>query len=129
MPMPVYGNVQPDLFPGGFVSSDLSVEYYYGAIPVSACGLRADLYGVAAFPSLEQGQKTQSSPGGEDPMSLIFDDEKLTVSQEENSADFTWEQMGRLDAKSSMYILYMDGACLPVPKETLVNRKRRSGNW
>ena len=24
-------------------------EYYYGAIPVSACGLRADLYGVAAF--------------------------------------------------------------------------------
>ena len=48
------------------IFSDLSVEYYYGAIPVSACGLRADLYGVAAFPSLEQGQKTGKAPGGEE---------------------------------------------------------------
>ncbi len=47
-------------------------------------------------------------PAVKNPMRLVFDDEKLTVSQEENSADFAWEQMGRLDAKPSMYILYMD---------------------
>ncbi len=52
-------------FPGGSVSSDLSLEYHYGAIQVPACGLCADLYGVAAFSSLAQGQKTGKASGGE----------------------------------------------------------------
>ncbi len=52
-------------------------------------------------------------------MRLMFDEEKLTVSQEDNSADFTWEQMGRLDAKPSMYILYMDRVHAYLIRKTL----------
>ena len=67
-----------------------------------------------------KARKQAKRPAVKNPMRLIFDDEKLTVSQEENSADFTWEQMGRLDAKSSMYILYMDRVhAYLIPKETL----------
>ena len=64
--------------------------------------------------------KQAKRPAVKNPMRLVFDDEKLTVSQEENSADFTWEQMGRLDAKPSMYILYMDRVhAYLIPKKTL----------
>ena len=55
-----------------------------------------------------KASKQAKRPAVKNPMRLMFDQEKLTVSQEDNSADFTWEQMGRLDAKPSMYILYMD---------------------
>lgn len=55
-----------------------------------------------------KARKQAKRPAVKNPMRLIFDDEKLTVSQEENLAEFTWEQMGRIDAKPSMYILYMD---------------------
>ena len=67
-----------------------------------------------------KARKQAKRPAVKNPMRLVFDDEKLTVSQEENSADFTWEQMGRLDAKPSMYILYMDRVhAYLIPKETL----------
>lgn len=95
-------------FPGCTVSSDLPLEYYYGSIQMPACGLCIDLYRLAAMSALAQGKQTGKASGCKNPMRLMFDQEKLTVSQEDNSADFTWEQMGRLDAKPSMYILYMD---------------------
>lgn len=55
-----------------------------------------------------KARKQAKRPAVKNPMRLVFDDEKLTVSQEENVAEFSWEQMGRVDAKPSMYILYMD---------------------
>lgn len=55
-----------------------------------------------------KASKQAKRPAVKSPMRLVFDDEKLTVSQEEHEAEFTWEQMGRLDAKPAMYILYMD---------------------
>ena len=55
-----------------------------------------------------KAKKQAKRPAVKDPMRLVFDDEKLTVSQTDNQAEFTWEQMGLLDAKPSMYILYMD---------------------
>lgn len=64
--------------------------------------------------------KQAKRPAVKNPMRLRFDDETLTVSQEENAADFTWEQMGRLDAKPSMYILYMDRIhAYLIPKKAL----------
>ena len=67
-----------------------------------------------------KARKQAKRPAVKNPMRLVFDDEKLTVSQEENSAEFTWEQMGRLDAKPSMYILYMDRVhAYLIPKTTL----------
>ena len=51
-----------------------------------------------------KASKQAKRPAVKNPMRLMFDQEKLTVSQEDNSADFTWEQMGRLDAKPSMYM-------------------------
>lgn len=67
-----------------------------------------------------KARKQAKRPAVKNPMRLVFDDEKLTVSQEETFADFTWEQMGRLDAKPSMYILYMDRVhAYLIPKETL----------
>ncbi len=67
-----------------------------------------------------KARKQAKRPAVKNPMRLVFDDEKLTVSQEENSAEFAWEQMGRLDAKPSMYILYMDRVhAYLIPKTTL----------
>ena len=57
-------------------------------------------------------------------MRLVFDDEKLTVSQTDNQAEFTWEQMGLLDAKPSMYILYMDRVhAYLLPKTALADQE------
>lgn len=57
-------------------------------------------------------------------MRLVFTDEKLTVSQAENSADFNWEEMGRLDAKPAMYILYMDRVhAYLIPKTALAEQE------
>lgn len=68
--------------------------------------------------------KQAKRPAVKNPMRLRFDDEMLTVSQEENLADFTWEQMGRLDAKPSMYILYMDRVhAYLIPKAALKNQE------
>ena len=71
-----------------------------------------------------KASKQAKRPAVKNPMRLVFDDEKLTVSQEENSADFTWEQMGRLDAKPSMYILYMDRVhAYLIPKSSLADQE------
>ena len=52
-----------------------------------------------------KAKKQAKRPAVKDPMRLVFDDEKLTVSQTDNQAEFTWEQMGLLDAKPSTKIL------------------------
>ncbi len=42
------------------------------------------------------------------PMDLIFYDKGLKVCQENESAEFAWDRMARMDRKSSMVILYLD---------------------
>ena len=68
--------------------------------------------------------KQAKRPAVKTPMRLVFTDEKLTVSQAENSADFNWEEMGRLDAKPAMYILYMDRVhAYLIPKTALAEQE------
>ena len=68
--------------------------------------------------------KQAKRPAVKTPMRLVFTDEKLTVSQAENSADFNWEEMGRLDAKPAMYILYMDrDHAYLIPKTALAEQE------
>ena len=71
-----------------------------------------------------KAKKQAKRPAVKDPMRLVFDDEKLTVSQTDNQAEFTWEQMGLLDAKPSMYILYMDRVhAYLLPKTALTDQE------
>lgn len=84
------------------------MEQHDGAVPMplAVCALIFTVW--QPFLLWMKAAKQAKRPAVKNPMRLRFDDETLTVSQEENAADFTWEQMGRLDAKPSMYILYMD---------------------
>ena len=47
-------------------------------------------------------------PAMAEPMYLTFREEVLQVEQNGQDALFTWEQMGRLDRKPTMAVLYMD---------------------
>lgn len=51
-----------------------------------------------------QAKKTSVSM----PMSLCFGKEGLTVRQDGQTAEFAWEQIGRVDRMKTMAILYMD---------------------
>lgn len=53
-------------------------------------------------------RKQAKAPAIQFPMNLTFDQEGLRVEQNGHEAKFAWEQMGRMDKKFTMVILYMD---------------------
>lgn len=69
---------------------------------------------VLVFTVLQPGdlyrkaRRQAKSPAAKDVMILTFDDTGLRVEQNDQQTAFTWEQMGRMDRKPTMTILYMD---------------------
>lgn len=55
-----------------------------------------------------KARKQAKGPAVKEPMILTFGEEGLRVTQNEQEAVFSWEQMGRLDKMPTMVILYMD---------------------
>ena len=53
-------------------------------------------------------KRQAKSPAITEPMYLTFNEEGLKVEQSGQQAEFTWEQMGRMDRKLSLVVLYMD---------------------
>lgn len=53
-------------------------------------------------------RKQAKTPVMAEPMYLTFREEGLEVEQNGQNAVFTWEQMGRMDKKPTMSVLYMD---------------------
>ena len=53
-------------------------------------------------------RRQAKTPAMAEPMHLTFGDEGLQVEQNGQEAKFTWEQMGRMDKKTTMVVLYMD---------------------
>ncbi len=53
-------------------------------------------------------RKQAKLPMFQRPMYLTFDEKGLNVEQGEQKAEFAWEQMGRMDKKPTMVVLYMD---------------------
>ncbi len=53
-------------------------------------------------------RKQAKTPAMTAPMYLTFGEEGLQVEQNGQEAAFTWEQMGRMDKKPAMVVLYMD---------------------
>ena len=77
-----------------------------------------------------KAKKQAKRPAVKDPMRLVFDDEKLTVSQTDNQAEFTWEQMG-LWMRSYPCIFYIWTVSMRIcfRKQRWQIRKRHSANW
>lgn len=55
-----------------------------------------------------KARRQAKSPAAKDVMILTFDNAGLRVEQNDRQTAFTWEQMGRMDRKPTMAILYMD---------------------
>lgn len=69
-------------------------------------------------------RKQAKTPAISQPMYLTFGREGLQVEQNGQTADFTWEQMGRMDKKPSLVILYMDRVhAYLLPEKVLGDRK------
>lgn len=60
------------------------------------------------------------------PMYLTFHKNGLKVEQRDQEAEFTWEQMGRMDKKWSMTVLYMDRVhAYLLPKKVLGDQEEK----
>lgn len=55
-----------------------------------------------------KARKQAKTPFMQSPMHLTFGEEGLLVQQGEQEISFTWEQIGRVDRKKTMAIVYMD---------------------
>lgn len=55
-----------------------------------------------------KARRQAKAPVIRDPMSLTFDEKGLRVEQNEQTVEFAWDQMGRMDRMPSMIVLYMD---------------------
>lgn len=55
-----------------------------------------------------KARKQAQAPVMRDPMTLTFDENGLKVEQNEQTVEFAWDQMGRMDRMPSMIVLYMD---------------------
>ncbi len=55
-----------------------------------------------------KARRQAKAPVIRDVMTLTFGEEGLTVEQSGQTAEFTWDQMGRMDKMPSMIVLYMD---------------------
>ncbi|MDO4267253.1 MAG: YcxB family protein [Eubacteriales bacterium] len=55
-----------------------------------------------------KARKQAKLPAVKEPMELTFGSHGLFVAQNGQNADFSWEQMGRMDKKRDMAVLYMD---------------------
>ena len=53
-------------------------------------------------------RRQAKTPAMTKPMYLTFKEEGLLVEQSEQEALFAWDQMGRMDRKPAMVVLYMD---------------------
>ncbi len=53
-------------------------------------------------------RRQAKSPAITEPMYLTFSQEGLWVEQSGQQAEFAWEQMGRMDKKPGLIVLYMD---------------------
>ncbi len=53
-------------------------------------------------------RKQAKTPAMAEPMYLTFEEEGLKVEQNGQEAAFAWEQMGRMDKKPTLIVLYMD---------------------
>lgn len=67
-----------------------------------------------------KARKQAKTPVIKDAMSLTFGGDGLKVEQNGQSAEFTWDQMGRMDRLPSMIVLYMDRVhAYLLPREAL----------
>lgn len=55
-----------------------------------------------------KAKKQAKTPFMQAPMYLTFNDDGLLVQQSEQEISFTWDQIGRVDRKKTMAIIYMD---------------------
>ena len=69
-------------------------------------------------------RRQAKTPAIAEPMYLTFKEEGLLVEQSGQEALFTWEQMGRMDKKPTMIVLYMDRVhAYLLPKKVLGERQ------
>lgn len=68
-------------------------------------------------------RRQAKSPAITEPMYLTFGKEGLQVEQSGQSAQFTWEQMGRMDKKPGLIVLYMDRVHAYLLPKTVLGEK------
>lgn len=69
-------------------------------------------------------RRQAKTPAMTKPMYLTFKEEGLLVEQSEQEALFAWDQMGRMDRKPTMVVLYMDRVhAYLLPNKVLGERK------
>lgn len=71
-----------------------------------------------------KARKQAKSPAVQAPMLLTFGENGLKVEQGDQTAEFSWDQMGRVDRMPTMVILYMDRIhAYLLPKAELAGRE------
>lgn len=55
-----------------------------------------------------KARRQAKAPAIKNPMQMLFTKELIQVSQSEQNADFTWEQVGRIEGTPWMFVVYMD---------------------
>lgn len=72
----------------------------------------------------QKARKQAKLPAVQQPMRLLFSEQGLNVEQGEQKAGFTWEQIGRVDRKKTMVIVYMDRIhAYLLPNECMAGRE------
>ncbi len=86
--------------------------FKWGSVPVSSrillvlCVLLFTVW--QPFLLYTKARKQAKAPAIRDAMCLTFSEEGLKVEQSGQTAEFAWDQMGRMDRMRSMIVLYMD---------------------
>ena len=71
-----------------------------------------------------KARKQAKSPAVKNPMTLSFGEDGLVVSQNGQEAEFSWDQMARMDKAHGITVLYMDRVhAYLIPKKVLGDRE------
>lgn len=73
-----------------------------------------------------KARRQARQPAVSQPMYLTFDPEGVHVEQNEQNADFTWEQVGRIVELKKMTIIYMDRVHAFLLPERFLNEHQES---